>query len=310
MKTKFLSVLAVTAILIASCGNDNEVTPEVNDGRIQFTSGVNAAPSRVGGADGDQWTQNDLIGIYMRDNTVGKAIVSDNIEYKATSFTNSNKSASFTSITPIYYPVNTPAKVDFVAYYPYQSGISNYVYKVDVSSTRQASQSSIDLMRAYADGIGNAGYDKTNTLPVNLVFDHQLAKVALNVTAGAGVTDLSGLTIAIKGMNTTADFNIASTVLSNEDGASTSSITPYHAGSYSYEAILLPVAALGAAHIVEFTIGSNTYTWTMSNNSSGITSLVAGNKYIFDVTLQKNAIAVSGTIAAWGNGGIDSGTAN
>lgn len=311
MRTRFLSVLAVTAILFASCGNDDEVTTEVNDGRVQFSSGVNAATPKVGGADGNEWSMNDPIGIYMRDNAAGKAIVSDNIEYKATSFTNNSKSATFTpanATETIYYPVNTPAKVDFVAYHPYQSGISNYVYKVDVSSAKQASQTGIDLMRAYADnndGTGAKGYDKTNVLPVNLVFDHQLVKVKINVTAGAGVDNLNGLAVTIKGMDTTADFDLSGVNgITNEAGAANSSITPFNAGNNSFEAILLPVSTL-TTETIEFTVGGNTYTWTINdtNNSNNVTSLVKGKIYTFNVTVMKHAVEVTGSINKWVSAG-------
>jgi hypothetical protein len=308
MRTKFLSVLAVTAILFASCSSDDEATTEVNDGRVLFSSGVNSTNLKVGGTGGDQWTLNDPIGIYMRDNTMGKDIVSENIEYKATSLSNGDKNATFTSTTPIYYPVNTPAKVDFVAYHPYQASVSNYVYKIDVSSAKQASQTGIDLMRAYADGIGNAGYDKTNNSPVNLVFDHQLAKVIINVTAGTEVApDLNNLTVNIKGMNTTADFDLNGTNgITNEGGQL--DITPYRTPSTdTFEAILLPVAL--TTQTIEFTVGGNTYKWTInsSSNSNNVTSLVKGKIYTFNVTLKKTGMEVIGTISPWESAGAPTG---
>jgi hypothetical protein len=63
-----------------------------------------------------------------------------------------------------------------------------------------------------------------------------------------------------------------------------------------YEAILLPVAALGATHTVTFTAGAESYTWKMSDN---IASLVAGNLYTFDVLITKHAVNVSGSIKKW-----------
>lgn len=302
MKTRFLSLLAITALLFVSCSDDDNI-PEANDGMVKFSSGVSGLQSRVGGADGDVWAQDDPIGVYMRDNAVGKAIVSENIQYNAQS---AGTATSFTSNTPIYYPVNDPAKVDFVAYHPYQTPLTDdYGYAVDVSD--QADQSAIDLMVSTADNNG-AGYDKTNPSAVNLKFRHQLAKVILVVSKGAGVDNLTGLTVSIGGMNTTADFDISTATLSNETDVA--DITPYDAGSDRYEVILLPVTALDANHVVEFTVGGNTYKWTMKENDRSIDKLETGKKYTFNVTLKKNAVSVTGTIDEWEDVGVSNGTAN
>lgn len=304
MKTKLFSALAITAILFASCSSDDNNAPETNDGRVQFSSGVNAVQSRVGGASGDQWDGNEHIGIFMRDNAAGKAILSSNVDYTTTS---TGASATFTSGSSIYYPVATPAKVDFVAYHPYETLTGDYGYSVNVGT--QSSQSAIDLMVASNDN-ATVGFDKTNPSAVNLVFDHQLAKVKINVIAGAGVNDLTDLAVKIKGMNTTADFDIATATLSNE--GTVADIVPYNvASTANYEAILLPTALTNQT--IEFTVGGNTYAWTINdaaNNTNNVTSLLKGKVYTFDVTVKKNAVVVTGTITPWQSAGSISGTAN
>lgn len=289
-KTKFLSVLAITAILFASCGNDDEVTTEVNDGRVQFSSGVNAAMPKVGGDEGDTWDGGERIGIYMVGSVDGFIKEgAENIGYTAGG---SGSTVTFNPIaTPIYYPVDATQKVDFIAYHPYNASVSNYVYPVNVSD--QSNQSAIDLMVAKT----NTGYDKTNVAAVNLNFSHQLAKVVIKVIPGEGITDLTELAVKMTGMNTTADFDITGTTIANADN--TADITPYKQPSaYTYEAILLPVT-FGSAHVVEFALGGDTYKWIMSQNSTNILQLVAGNKYTFDVLVTKNRIFVDGTITPW-----------
>lgn len=300
-RTGFLSLVAITALLLVSCNTDDDIQ-EANDGKVLFSSGIEGPQLRVGGADGDEWEGDESIGIYMRNNA-DEAILSNNVEYKAQS---AGKTTTFTSTTPIYYPVNTPVKVEFIAYHPHQTPLAgDYGYKVNVAT--QTSQSAIDLMVAEADN-GGTGYDKANTSPVNLKFYHQLAKVVLNVSPGDGVDDLTGLAVSLTGMNTTADFDIATKALTGETDAA--AITPFNAGGNAYEAILLPVTTLGTSHVVEFAVDGNTYAWTMSDNDGGITGLVAGNKYTFNVTVQKNKVSVSGTIEAWGNGGTSAVVAN
>lgn len=292
MKTKFLSVLALTAILFASCSSDDNDTPEVNDGRVKFSSGINTATTKVGGDKGDQWDSGDAIGIYMVGHTDQQIKENaENINYNAQM---TGPATSFSSTTPIYYPVDASQKVDFIAYHPFNALVNNYEYPVNLSD--QTNQSKIDLMIAQT----TTGYDKTNTSAINLGFNHQLAKVIIKVSAGDGVDNLVGLSVTIKGMNTTAKSDIFNYGIFSDEG-NIGGITPYNQPStYNYEAILLPVA-LDAFHIVEFSLGGNIYKWVMQDNSANINILNKGNQYTFDVTLMKNKVSVAGSITPWIN---------
>lgn len=293
MKTKLLSTLAISALLFASCSNDDST--EINDGRVKFTSGITATPQpkvATDNAGNSTWNLNDPIGIYMVANgTTTIAENTENISYKATT---AAASTSFTPLgsTTIYYPVNTPAKVDFIAYHPYKSSVANWVYPVDVSS--QTPQTDIDLMYAVANNSAS-GYDKTST-NVNFSFNHQLVKLIINVSTGTGVTG-TVTAVSITGMNTSATFDLKGiTGLTNL--GTPQAITPYTAtAGAKYEAILLPAATLSTANTVTFTTSAGeTYTWAMSND---IASLTAGNIYVYDITLTKYAINATGNIIKW-----------
>lgn len=294
MKTRFLTLLPLATLLFAACSSDDHEAPEVNDGRVRFTSGVTAMASpqtRMIG--GNQWETTDQVGIYMVENgttTIGEG--AENVKYKANS---AGASTDFEAMdAPIYYPVNSPEKVDFIAYYPYTTAVNNFEYAINVSD--QSNLSAIDLLRAEADNSG-AGYDKTNTSAIALTFNHKLTKLKMNVTAGDGVANLTGLTVSIKGMNTQATYDLKSAT-GIRDEAAPQAIEPNGLGS-SFEAILLPVTALGAEHTVEFTVGTNTYVWLMANNTGGMNKLEAGKEYSFEVTLKKEKVTATGTITPW-----------
>jgi hypothetical protein len=165
----------------------------------------------------------------------------------------------------------------------------------------QTPQTGIDLLYAKTA----VAYSKTSGA-VSLPFTHQLVKLNMSVLVGNGISDLNGLTVAIKGMNTAATFN-----LSDGSGLGAQSvpadITPHDAGSYAYEAILLPVSSLGDSHKVEFTLGGNTYTWKMADDISG--GLTGGYKYTYTISVNKTDINVHGTISPWGEGGTHTGEA-
>lgn len=300
MKTRLLSVLAISAILFASCSNE-ENTAEPNDGRVKFSSDINEAGLRVGGAAGDEWNSGDAIGIYMIENgqVLGNASIAENANNVKYTTASTGTTATFTSTSPIYYPVNTPAKVDFVAYHPYSNtAIENYWFEMDVKD--QSNQSAIDFMTASASNNG-AGYDKTNTSAVALNFKHQLSKVIINVKKGDGVTDLTGLQVSLKGMEHQFIFDLENLTFVGVGSEGTPVITPFNAGNNSYE-LILPPTEQGADlsdYKMEFVVGGNTYKWTMTDNTETINELESGKKYTFDVTLTKTKVTASGTITAW-----------
>lgn len=304
MKTRFLSVLALSALLFTACSNDDN--SEVNDGRVNFSSGITATPQPKVATDNSgnsTWNLNDPIGIYMVANrTTTIAESAENIPYKATTAAASTSFAP-SGATTIYYPVNTPAKVDFIAYHPYNASVANWVYPVDVST--QTPQTGIDLMYATADNSG-AGYDKAAT-NVNFTFDHQLVKLIINVSTGTGVTGTVSA-VNITGMNTSAKFD-----LKGDDGltdlSTPQAIIPHAAtAGTKYEAILLPATTLNTANTVTFTTSAGEiFTWAMSND---ITSLAAGSIYTYDITLTKYAVTATGNITKWTLGDTGTGIAD
>ena len=292
-----MTVVTAATVTMTSCKNE-----ATNDERVEVKfASASAVQTRVSG---DQWECAERIGVYMLVNgTTTIAESAENILYTTsstdptgtpTSFPSAT--ASFSSTTPVHYPVNG-SNVDFIAYHPHQSPLStDWIYQVDVSD--QSNHSGIDLMWTGVVDNGSAGYNKTTTPGVNLPFTHKLVKLELNVVNGQGIADFSGLAVSIKGMNTTADFDVESGTLSNAGGPA--AITPKKdALSYNYEAILLP-STLSSSHKIEFTVGGNTYTWALSG-AGGITdgSLVAGKKYSYTVTVQKSIVSVTGTITNW-----------
>lgn len=306
MRTKFLSVLAVTAILFASCSDDDNNTQETNDGQVKFSSGVNSNNLKVGGIDGDQWEGNESIGIYMVE-TGGTTVAegATNILYTTAS---TGAAATFASATPIYYPVDATQKVDFIAYHPHSASVNNYVYPVDV--TTQTNQSAIDLMRAFDDNSTN-GYDKTHgTNYINLVFDHKLTKVIFNTTPdinnGLTQADLANMTVTIKGLNTQASYNIGTNLLTEASPAVVANIpTKTTTAGILYEAIVVPQTTSNVT--VEFALNNAKNEVFVYNMPA--TVFAKAEKHTFNVTVQRTGVQVRGTINAWDPVGAVNGTA-
>ena len=118
----------------------------------------------------------------------------DNIRYDFVSGTE-NLEAAYGS-EAIYFPVDS-SMARFVAYYPYASDLSGYVYPVDLTAGEAP-----DLR--YGEATGSAANEGGN---VELSFRRVMSQIELRISAGAGVTeaDLENMAVTITGMPVKAD---------------------------------------------------------------------------------------------------------
>lgn len=297
MKTRFFSYFALTAALFASCdSHDTEAGNAQNE--ITFVSGLNDAATRIT-QDGSQWIAGDQIGIYMMKTGETAVLNHSNVPYTAAS------SAQVTAFSAkdarIYYPTDGTS-VDFIAYYPYSATVADYVYPISLAN-QSASLVAHDLMIAKADNNGS-GF---TTGSVAFTFAHQLSKLILNFVdeSGKAITpDANGVTI--KGMNTTANFNLSTGTLSEK--ATVANITPYKSNN-SYEAVLIPFT-FASGHEVAVTVGGNEYVWKMKSSYSGL-EMKASYSYIFNIAVKTGTSEATATlidfngdsIAPWGDQG-------
>ncbi|MDR1865314.1 MAG: fimbrillin family protein [Bacteroidales bacterium] len=305
-------MLSVTSLMtiafvigLASC-NKNEEAPNSTTDRVPVgfsATGVTAAPQTRTTDGGDSWVNGDQIGVFMVNSGTSEINTDENVSnfcYDA-QVSSPNSSATFVANSSVaYFPVDG-RKVDFIAYYPWKSGQSFGDYAVNVGS--QTDQVVIDLLYANSRENKPEGYSKADGLanrPVELKFSHQLSKLILRVWKGTGVTDLTGLSVVIKNLNTRAIFNLNNPSGGLGNVGTPADVTPKETTAPSgsadgiYEAILLPGSTAGAT--VEFTLGGNTYVW---NLAASIPTFEAGSKYIYIITLHKSGAVPEGTITLW-----------
>ncbi len=305
MKTTTLSALAIAVIFFAACSNNDDETPNLNDGLVKFSSGVTDRQTRVGGDNGNQWEGNEKIGIFMVENgstTIAEG--ADNVAYVTTS---TGTSATFTSTTSIYYPVDVMQKVDFIAYHPYSPLTNTYEYAIN--ATVQENQSAIDLMHSAANNNG-VGYDKTQAKDyVNLTFNHKLTKVIIQTEPGNGLTqdDLADMTITIKGLNTKAIYHLDTDVLETATDVAPIHIKTIEAGK-KYEAIVIPQALTLGAATVEFAL-NNTKNEVFEYRLN-VATFESAKLHKFNIIIQRTPILIKGTINAWTPVGVINGEAN
>lgn len=290
MKTNILSTLALATILFASCSSDDPIIkddPEGNDNEERVAAQF---ISQKGGVNGDEWTQNDPIGIYMvQNNTIIISEGVENVQYNATTLSNSNKTASFTPKEPeqtINYPKG--GIVDFIAYYPYSSSVNNFIYSVNASD--QTNPANIDIQYAETKSTESGGY-YINSGAVNLPFKHVMSKISYTLKGSLGSPDLTGIKLEIGGLNTTADFNLATGLFSNEGNVAT-----IEGNTASNSAIVIPQTVSVGKLIVTLADNTNKFEYSLPNT----TQFQSGKKHNYTITVNTTGISVAiGEITDW-----------
>lgn len=278
-------------LLFSSCSIDKIGQDIVNDGLVEFSSNKKAALSDKAESNSELWEGDERIGIFMmRIKSTSVLKSGDNVEY---SVKYPGETATFISTNPIYYSLYESTKVKFIGYSPYQDGINNLQYMINLND--QSNLKALDLIVALNDNNG-IGFDKNTMTPVNLEFKHRLTKFVVKLVAGDDNVDLSGkITVTFKNMYTNSFYSF------NYDNFNSNSnqsdITAFKKDNTTFEAILLPIKAINNKHIVEFTVGEDIYSWQMSDNIAK--ELLAGTLYNYSIVLNKNGFGVTGTIENW-----------
>lgn len=271
MRKKNVLWSVVLLLVLAACDKETQQVVD-KDGRslVHFTSVVEG--DAVTRASGSSWAANDQIGVFMKQS--GESLSSgtivgggDNTPY-ITKTGNGNFQSNGTALE---YPTDGSA-VDFIAYYPYQSALDNYIYKVDV--TDQSKPEKIDLL--YADNL--VGRTQSSTTG-NLQFYHQLSQLVLNFSSSDN-TDFNNLTVSISGIKTKGNFNLKDGSLTVDEN-SEATLKMRRIGN-SAEAILLPVSSVTGIKLA-LTLNGKTKEIALP---SSITSLEKRAKYTFSVDIK------------------------
>lgn len=291
---KFSKILLATLLAVfafISCSDDDPKVYNPNAGlRFDATIGEEARVNlRMAGA---SWDANDQIGVFMKKAGQGLSgnIVSSADNIKHTTPGDGKFSPAVLS-EGIEYPEDG-SNVDFIAYYPYTTPLTGYIYKVNVAN--QTSQSAIDLL--YSNNAVNM--NKNSAKNVGMTFTHELAKIVVNVEAGTGIGSLTGLVTTLTGTNTQADYALADGALTVSSSiADIQMLTSQSGIKMVSEAVILPAPASTGRTIV-FTLGTQVFKWEVP----ATTSFEKGKRYTYDAVLSLDGVTFitpDATITDW-----------
>lgn len=286
------------ATVVCSCDKTDVPDMSVN-GAVRFTAGIGkevviTPQSRAADA---QWTPGDKIGIFMMNHGT-----CDVLEYADNrQFTTALGDGVFVPVSgqEIYFPMDNRT-VDFIAYYPFVEGNSNVT--VDVGGVQTATtQANIDLMWAKSNNDGK-GYtkEKNADVPVALTFKHRLSKLTMHCKAdpSVGVSSLDGTSVTIKGIYSGASLTPQTGALILNDDRSEISPRKYDAAPdgfhAAYDAIIVPRSYDTGVMTVNFTIGSEIFTW----NVDAVT-FESGCEHIYEVLITRTGVTATAMIKPW-----------
>lgn len=301
-----LSALLTLGIALTGCNQDENLPGTDADGRValQVSSGIQTR------AVGNQWEAGDQIGIFMLKPGTDKFDTYRNLPYKTTGTNNIFLPDEQSGGSKIYLPEDY-SKVDFIAYYPWSKeldgDVENPIYPINL--TNQNEQNKIDFMMAdKVTGRSRRDYKAA------FGFNHKLAKIEMEIHAGAGIIepDLTGLTVKLTNQPLTGSFDLlkGTEVTASNDAAQDMELKVAPEGT-SAEAIVFPSEDYEGMYFNFETKTKGTYSWKLTNSNADPKKFVAGHKYIYKITVKRTTLEVTATIKDWepGNGEGDTGVA-
>lgn len=312
MKTKLLSVLALSALLFASCSNDEQ---DLNSGstELRVSSGVITLLKSAANTQENTIANGETVSLWVNDATTSDAL------YKANQLT-ANGSNGFSYGTTMYFP-QTGNAVDIYAIHgkfvtPFASGNAFPSIAVDysVESNQEvlggATFTNSDLLYAYSKNVSRNG----NPTTASLTFYHMLSKLEVAIKIGAGTPTLAASNGIILGSNNVivdGKFtpSTTATMTSQTDraamltaGTSTATIqlgqlisSDFTVANVIYnEAILVPQDMSGKVLTFNLANGGQ-LKYTIPAN----TTFESGKKYRYELTLNLTGLQVTSSIAEW-----------
>lgn len=291
---------AIAALALTACSNDDEIKVG-GDNAILLTSSLDVAETRAAtDIQTSAFDAGETVDVYITEHNGGNnpTTYPQPIEYTT------GAGGALTVGTQYYYPTSGNG-VNIYALYP-ATAETGKLFTIAEDQSTDANYKASDLM--YGKPATNPVSPSANA--VDIQFSHLLSKVTINLKPGENVTSLDGAKVELIGVKP------STTLTASKDGCSigaasgtATSITVMTATETvtSGSAIIVPQTL--PEMFLQVTLGGATLTGKLS---TGEPTLVAGNAYTYDITvnMRGGALEIEGSITPWNNGGTNSGTVN
>lgn len=298
MKVKCFFSAFVMLLFFVNCSEDNSIEHEVEK-EVKVTAtfkGIASDRNASTRVANNMWEDGDAIGLFMLSSggTLDHNALASNVKYV------SNGTVLFTnpSDNKTFYPFNSE-NVDFIAYYPYQESINNFMYEIDVSI--QDKLSDIDLLYSNDIKSVNSSLDV-----VDFKLKHQLVKVVVNLDPGDTGIQLKSFGVRILNVNRKASFMLSTTkIIDKSDNGNVS--FKIDLANKRAEAVLIPEDDLTNIDIIIMVDGAS-YVFPLKNSTTE-NCFNQSQQYTYSIQLKEGVgpalDGVTATIEDWINNEID-----
>ncbi len=298
MKVKCFFSAFVVLLFFVNCSEDNSIEHEVEK-EVKVTAtfkGIASDRNASTRVANNMWEDGDAIGLFMLSSggTLDHNALASNVKYV------SNGTVLFTnpSDNKTFYPFNSE-NVDFIAYYPYQESINNFMYEIDVSI--QDKLSDIDLLYSNDIKSVNSSLDV-----VDFKLKHQLVKVVVNLKPVDKGLQLNNFDVKISNVNTNASFSFKNGEIINKSNIGDVSFNIDLANKRA-EAVLIPEDDLTNINI-NIMVDGTSYAFPLKNSTTE-NCFNQSQQYTYSIQLKEGVgpvlDGVTATIEDWINNEID-----
>jgi len=226
-----------------------------------------------------QWANGDSMGIFMKES--GEALSLGSIYDNASNikYTTDNSGNMSPGSHTLYYP-HPGDIVDFIAYYPYNRNVTNFIYPVNVGT--QIDLSRIDLL--YSDNA--SGIDNTRGT-VNMNFRHMLARVVITILIGPNAPGRPfDYNFSIHGFSSMANFSLIDGSFSNYNTPTSLFANPLDTNENVLTLLLLPSREGDTTdRYIQFLYANPTTTFSATWHIPANTLFESGKSYNYTLTI-------------------------
>lgn len=276
MKTRDFLFAAAALTVLAACSSDDQSTEPMEQRvpvTLQYTT-IDANETRA-----SQYLHQGTFAkgenVKVRISNTGAGSWTDYI------YTTAEAGGMIGPVPPPYYPAGAQ-NIDILAFYPYYANTGG-VFQVYQDQTSDDGYRQSDLM------VASVTNQAKQAEAVNLVFAHKMAKIIVNVTAGTGISSISGVSI----------LNVKRMVSFNHDtgavGEATGTATSIAMSNYG-AAVIPPQTINGDLLSIETDKGTATF-------SVASKEFAAGQQYTFNITVNLRTIGTTTSISGWNSEG-------
>ena len=295
---RYLTLSFLTAVLLAGCNEKWNDAPEQAGQEIRLGAEFMTKVSS------SAFDEADRIGVFVTeydgDFATELAVSGNYVDNGLFTYTGN----ALVGEKSIYYPVIN--NVDIYGYHPYRETVESVValpFTVNADQQEAAAFKASDFVWAKRANVA------ANNSVVNLSFSHRMSKVEVEVEAGEGIPDLTGMAVTVRGVvcSGTVDLRTGQPALSDTALVRAVLAQPVVLGTTSqrFQAIVFPQTVSEGTYLIEIALNGKKYTYQVPQGGQIFGS---GKEQYFHFVLnayQKELLLKSASVSDWASNGED-----